>query len=66
MAYGALDRVQAFAASKRLEAALKENHADYKYYVLEHSGHGLQNDYEVSRQWMESVEDYLNKYMPVN
>ncbi len=66
VAYGALDRVQAFAASKRLEAALKENHADYKYYVLEHSGHGLQNDYEVSRQWMESVEEYLNKYMPVN
>ena len=65
VAYGALDRVQAFAASKRLEAALKENHVDYKYYVLEHSGHGLQNDYAVSKQWMESVEEYLNKYMPV-
>ena len=66
VAYGALDRVQPFAASKRLEAALKENHADYKYYVLEHSGHGLQNDYAVSRQWMEAVEEYLDKYMPVN
>ena len=66
VAYGALDRVQPFAASKRLEAALKENHADYKYYVLEHSGHGLQNDYAVSRQWMEAVEEYLDKYIPVN
>lgn len=65
VAYGAQDRVQPFAASMQLEAALKENHVDYKYYVLEHSGHGLQNDYAVSKQWMESVEEYLNKYMPV-
>lgn len=66
VAYGVHDRVQAFEASKRLEKALKENHVDYKYYVLEHSGHGLQNDYAVSKQWMESVEEYLDKYMPTN
>ena len=65
VAYGTCDRVQPFLASKRLEKALKENNVDYKYYVLEHSGHGLQNDSDISRQWMESVEEYLDKYMPV-
>ena len=65
VAYGAHDRVQPFLASKRLEAALKENGVDYKYFVLEHSGHGLQNDSAVSRQWMEAVDEYLAKYMPV-
>ena len=65
VAYGACDRVQAFLASRRLEKALKDNNVDYKYYVLEHSGHGLQNDSDISRQWMESVEEYLDKYMPV-
>ena len=65
VAYGACDRVQAFLASRRLEKALKDNNVDYKYYVLEHSGHGLQNDSVVSRKWMGSVEEYLDKYMPV-
>ena len=65
VAYGACDRVQAFPASRRLEKALKDNNVDYKYYVLEHSGHGLQNDSDISKQWMESVEEYLDKYMPV-
>lgn len=63
VAYGACDHVQPFEASKRLEAALKENNVDYKYYVLPHSGHGLQNDNKISRQWMEKVEEYLDKYM---
>ena len=65
VAYGAHDRVQPYLASKRLEAALKENGVDYKYFVLEHSGHGLQNDSAVSKQWMEAVEEYLGKYLPV-
>lgn len=66
VAYGKVDRVQPFEASKRLEAALIENNVDYKYYILPHSGHGLQNDSKISRQWMESVEEYLDKYMPVD
>lgn len=64
-AYGAHDRVQPFAASKRLEKALNENHVDYKYYVFEHSGHGLQNDNAMSKKWMVSIEEYLNKYIPI-
>ena len=64
VAYGAHDRVQPFLASRRLEAALKENGVDYRYFVLEHSGHGLQSDSAVSRLWMEAVEEYLDRYMP--
>ena len=65
VAYGACDKVQPFLASRRLEASLKENGVDYRYFVLEHSGHGLQNDSAVSKLWMEAVDEYLAKYMPV-
>ncbi len=65
VAYGACDKVQPFLASKRLEAALKVGGVDHQYFVLEHSGHGLQNDSAVSKLWMEAVEAYLDKYMPV-
>ena len=65
VAYGACDKVQPFLASKRLEAALKESGVDHRYFVLEHSGHGLQNDSAVSKLWMEAVAEYLDKYMPV-
>lgn len=65
VAYGTCDKVQPFLASLRLKKALEENGVDYKYYELPHSGHGLQNNYKISEQWMESVDEYLNKYMPV-
>lgn len=63
VAYGTHDRVQAFPASLRLKAALEENNVDYKYFEFQHSGHGLQNDNAVQKQWMEAVEEYLDKYM---
>ena len=65
VAYGMHDKMQPFAASKRLEAALKKSHADYQYYVLPHSGHGLQNDDSIAKQWMQSIAEYLDAYMPV-
>ena len=65
VAYGTHDRVQAFPASLRLKAALEENNVDYKYFEFQHSGHGLQNDNAVQKQWMEAVEEYLDKYMPL-
>lgn len=64
-AYGQHDRVQPFQASVRLEETLKANNVDHKYFVLPHSGHGLQNDSAISRQWMEAIEEYLEKYMPI-
>ena len=64
-AYGTRDRVQPFLASLRLKAALEENHVDHKYFEFSHSGHALQNDDALSRQWMEAIEEYLDNYMPV-
>lgn len=63
VAYGACDKVQPFLASKRLEAALQESGADYRYFVMEHSGHGLQNDNRVYAAYMKTVEANLEKYM---
>ena len=65
VAYGTYDRVQPFKASLRLKAALEENGVDFKFFEMPHSGHGLQNDHALYKQWMEAVEEYLDKYMPV-
>ena len=65
VAYGTYDRVQPFLASKRLVKALEDNNIDYKYFELSHSGHGLQNDNKVYLEFMEAVEEYLEKYMSV-
>lgn len=65
VAYGTHDRVQPFKASLRLKAVLEENGVDYQHFECTHSGHGLQNDNTVYKQWMETVEAYLSKYMPV-
>lgn len=62
-AYGTHDRVQPFLASLRLKAALEESHVDFKYFEFPHSGHALQNDGALSRQWMEAIEEYLDRYM---
>lgn len=64
-AYGTHDRVQPFLASLRLKAALEENRVDHVYLEFPHSGHALQNDGALSKQWMEAIEEYLDKYMPV-
>ena len=66
VAYGTHDRMQPFLASLRLKTALTENGVDFQYFELPHSGHGLQNDNAVSKQWMEAIEEYLEKYMPVD
>lgn len=62
-AYGAWDRVQAFSASKRLDAALTQHGVPHEYIVFEHSGHGLQNDNGMYALYMDKVEEYLENYM---
>lgn len=63
--YGTHDRVQPYKGVRHLEKALKNNGVDYKLFVAEHSGHGVQNDNKVMKEYMETVEEYLDKYMPV-
>lgn len=65
VAYGTHDKMQPFLASIKLKAALEQNNVDFKYYELTHSGHALQNDNKIYEQWMSSVDEYLDKYMPV-
>lgn len=64
-AYGTHDRIQPFLASLRLKAALEENQVDHQYFEFPHSGHALQNDNALSKRWMEAIEEYLDRYMPV-
>ncbi|MCK3934950.1 alpha/beta hydrolase [Streptococcus suis] len=66
VAYGTHDKMQPFQASQRLLQTLEENKIDYKYFEMPHSGHGLQNDSKLYQEYMETVEEYLNLYMPVN
>lgn len=66
VAYGKYDKVQPFKASQRLLESYKKYNVDYKYFEAAHSGHGLQNDNKVYKEYMEAVEEYLDKYMPVN
>ena len=66
VAYGTYDKMQPFLASLRLKDALEKNGVDYRYFELPHSGHGLQNDNAIQKQYMEAVDEYLAKYMPVN
>ena len=65
VAYGTHDRVQPYLASLRLKTALEENGVDFRYFELPHSGHGLQNDNAIYAQYMEQVEAYLDRYLPV-
>lgn len=35
----------------------------HDYFVLPHSGHGLQNDSKLSSQYMDKVVEYLDQYL---
>lgn len=65
VAYGKYDKIQPYKGSQRLLKAYKQYSVDYKYFECPHSGHGLQNDDKIYREYMEAVEQYLNQYMPV-
>lgn len=65
VAYGKYDKVQPFKGSQRLLKAYKENNVDYQYFECSHSGHGLQNDSKIYKKYMEAVEKYLDKYLPI-
>lgn len=63
--YGTHDRVQPWKGVRHLTNALEANGVDYKLFEASHSGHGIQNDNAVMKEFMETVEEYLDKYMSV-
>lgn len=65
IAYGKCDKVCPVKTAKHLVNALEENNVDYKYFEAPHLGHGLQNDFKVYEEFMDTVVSYLDKYMPV-
>ena len=51
---------------KDYEEVYKDMYMDQtKYFEGKHSGHGMQNDDKVFEQYMKTVDEYLEKYMPV-
>lgn len=63
--YGTHDRIQPWKGVRHLVKALDDNGVDYKLFEATHSGHGVQNDNAVMKEYMEAVDEYLDKYMPV-
>lgn len=66
MAYGKHDKVQPYEGSVRLDEALTKCNVPHDYIVMEHSGHGLQNDDKESQLYYHKIEEYLDKYMSEN
>lgn len=63
IAYGRYDRVCPFDSSAHLKKALEDNNVTHAYFELPNSGHALQNDDKIYRQYMNTVVEYLDKYM---
>ena len=63
--YGTEDKIQPYKSVRHLEKALKDNEIDYKLFIAPHSGHGVQNDDKIFKEYMDTIMDYLDKYMPV-
>lgn len=64
--YGTHDKVCPYKSASHLVNALKNNNVDFKYFEAMHSGHGLQNDNKIYEEYMDTVVNYLDKYMPIN
>ncbi|MFD1886314.1 alpha/beta hydrolase [Paenibacillus wenxiniae] len=61
--YGRYDKIAPFGAVKHLINALNEHHVPYDYFEFPHSGHGLQNDNKIYAQYMDKLNEYLDRYM---
>lgn len=52
VAYGTCDRGQPYLGFMRLKKAPEKNNVVCQYFEFPHSGHGLQNDSAIQKQWM--------------
>ena len=57
--------MQGFDGSVRLDKALTAHNVPHDYIVLEHSGHGLQNDDKEAHLYSQKIEEYLDTYLPM-
>ena len=65
IAYGKHDKICPYLSAQPLIAALEEYNTPYDYFEFPHSGHGLQNDTKLHGEYMDKVEEYLARYMPI-
>ncbi|EOS41254.1 alpha/beta hydrolase [Lachnospiraceae bacterium] len=63
LGYGTYDKVCPVDSAKRLIDALEENNVPYDYIEFPHSGHGLQNDNKLYVQYMDKLDEYLERYL---
>ncbi|TDL69364.1 alpha/beta hydrolase [Paenibacillus amylolyticus] len=61
--YGKYDKVAPFKSVKHLINALEENNVSHDYFEFPHSGHGLQNDTKLYVEYIEKINEYLERYM---
>lgn len=66
IAHGHHDKIALFESVVRVVDKLKEYGIDHKFIEFPHSGHGLQNDDKQNIEYMKTIEEYLEKYLPVN
>lgn len=64
LAYGPKDKVVPTNIKYPLIDALKENCVDYTYVEFPHSGHAMARDPEQSWVYVNTVAEYLDKYLP--
>ncbi|WP_301122229.1 alpha/beta hydrolase [Mycolicibacterium fortuitum] len=66
VAYGLLDKVAPFAASKRLLEALGRNDVPHDAIIFPKSGHALQRDADKARELGSKLNEYLDRYLPTD
>ncbi len=66
LAFGALDKVAPFSASKGLIKNLKTLGVPHDVIVFPNSGHGLNRDSDMSKALNSQIDTYLHRYLPLD
>lgn len=66
LAYGSHDKICPCATAHRLVAALEKCKVPHDYIEFPHSGHGLQNDNKYYVRYLDKLDEYLARYLPVS
>ncbi|MCP2041581.1 acetyl esterase/lipase [Neisseria sp. HSC-16F19] len=62
--FGALDRVMPFSYQP-IQKALADNNVPHDVIIFEKSGHGLHRDKDKAKLYLDKLNEYFEKYMPV-
>lgn len=62
-AYGVHDKLQPYKSSIKLDQKLNEYNIHHDMAIMEHSGHGLQNDDFWLKYYYEYIAEYFRQYM---